>query len=74
MGMYDSVRFECTKCGGDVEAQSKAGECALTEFSPYQVPMVIAADMIGDTVSCRDCGERYTVEGHVPPFVELWIR
>lgn len=73
MGMYDSVRFKCPECGGEVEAQSKAGECVLGDFPPDHVPAVIAADVIGDSVYCGTCHTLYTVRGHMPGFVELWL-
>lgn len=55
MGMYDSINFTCPKCEGRVEVQSKAGDCALHEYAPDAVPIVIAKSIEGDVVWCESC-------------------
>ncbi len=57
MGMFDSVLFACPKpeCDERIEAQSKAGECELRNYSPGEVPMVIAGDLHGEIWHCK-CG------------------
>ena len=57
MGMFDTVEFECPRCGTAISVQSKAGECALMSIDPMVTPLSIAGDLIGETVHCasNDC-------------------
>ena len=67
MGLFDTVHAKCS-CGGDVEFQSKAGECCLRDFSNDQVPLDIAADIVGDLASCNECGKQYMITSqNMPP-------
>jgi transcription elongation factor Elf1 len=66
MGMFDTVIFTCPACGGQVEVQSKAGECVLARIDPAFVPIAIAANIDGDVESCDSCNESYTVEAVFP--------
>lgn len=63
MGMFDRVWFRCPKAGCErqIEVQSKAGECCLAVFDESEVPLVIAADIGGETVWCPGCSNTYTV-------------
>ena len=56
MGMFDSVVTQCPKCGEPIEFQSKAGECMLTRYALYSVPLDIANSIKGDKYNCA-CGE-----------------
>jgi hypothetical protein len=58
MGMFDSVWHKC-ECGGDVEWQSKAGECSLAGYEPSSVPEAVAYDLLNETAACRSCGKPY---------------
>lgn len=75
MGMYDSVWFACKKddCEGRVEVQSKIGECTLADYEEgvNTVPAGIAEDINGQTISCRECGELYSVHAHLT--TNVWI-
>lgn len=52
MGVFDSVIARCPDCGGPIEYQSKAGDCLLREYSLWDVPAEIAADIDGDIGRC----------------------
>ena len=56
MGMFDSVYVKCTGCGYNVEFQSKAGNCALQEFSLEDAPADIQRSLIGRLEKCDHCG------------------
>jgi len=73
MGMFDSVIMNC-ECGGKVEWQSKAGDCHLDVFSPNSVPVVIAADINGETAYCRNCNKAYVIGEKVENMVSLLVR
>ena len=64
MGMFDSLYVRCSRCGEDVEFQSKAGECYCNSYNVDNCPPAIAGDLIGKTRSCK-CGNFITLRGHV---------
>ena len=69
MGMFDSVYFDCAKCGHLLEEQSKAREYPSCDgFHPMSVPVCIAADLVGDTrlSACARCGARHYIEFERP--------
>jgi len=57
MGMFDRVICNCPNCGEEVEFQSKVGDCLLNRFTLDRVPMNIAMDINGSSVTCDNCGE-----------------
>lgn len=61
MGMFDSVIVECPKCQGELEYQSKAGECLLHRYPIDAVPMEIAADIDGEWDYCETCKESFQI-------------
>lgn len=65
MGMFDSVVAPCTKCGGRVEFQSKAGACFLDEYPMERVPGVIAAEIDNTTAACDDCGTLHGIRADI---------
>lgn len=65
MGMFDSVWLRCPQCGAEVEFQSKAGHCALSDYTIANAPPGVAADIIGDSAACTSCGRVVTVAGSV---------
>lgn len=77
MGMFDSVYFPCKTvgCNGEIEAQSKAGDCCLHNYTPDDVPAVIAIDIAGQARSCYKCGEVYKVSSNIPipVAVRMWL-
>jgi len=64
MGLFDSVYIECKYCGEEVEFQSKAGECDMSQFTSQNVPLAIVIDLDGSSVFCKNCNEVITVEMH----------
>jgi hypothetical protein len=73
MGMFDSVYFPCRTegCEGNIEVQSKAGECVLASYSPESVPIAIAVDIAGESAWCRTCNRYFTVAKGVPDRVAV---
>lgn len=45
MGMFDTLHFQCPKCGGTVSEQSKAGKCSLVDYGLADAPLLIIADI-----------------------------
>ena len=66
MGMFDSVICRCPKCGGELEFQSKAGECVLDRFGIGNVPANVAQDIEVDIESCKTCHARYRIYPRQP--------
>ena len=58
MGMFDYVIVECPNCSGRVEFQSKVGDCILTEYDEYTMPIEIAQDLNNEEMRCAHC-KRY---------------
>lgn len=82
MGLYDSVLFECTKCGSQMEAQSKRGDCALDQYEKTDergyvlVPVAIAETFIDeeDEIECDFCKTKHRIA--VEDFkrmVNVWV-
>jgi hypothetical protein len=70
MGMFDSVWFPCPDCDESIEAQSKAGECDLTDYSPAEVPMEIAGALHGRIEYCK-CGTAVKIVALAGPSVAM---
>ena len=45
MGMFDSVKVPCPKCGELYEAQSKGGDCLLRTYSLDEAPADVLSDV-----------------------------
>ena len=60
MGMFDTVWLKCPVCQLEIELQSKAGDCCLLDYTEDEVPAAIAADLLGEPVTCA-CGTRLVV-------------
>jgi len=67
MGMYDSVNFSCPHCGGNIEVQSKAGDCFLASYSPNKIPWDIAQDIEAEECRCSQCSMPWVVETRWTP-------
>ncbi len=67
MGMFDTVIFRCPKCGGQIEEQSKAGECLLKDYNQKEVPVIIAISIEGNMVYCNDCDKSFIISKAVVP-------
>lgn len=69
MGMFDSVMAKCIICGeGNIEFQSKAGDCSLETFDPERVPMNIAKNIEGDMSKCDECGGVFLIQRELPDY------
>lgn len=62
MGMFDSVNAKCPECGGNIEFQSKSGECILRNFPITEVPLEIAADIDGEYGHCDQCHDHFQIK------------
>ena len=74
MGMFDTVKVQCPKCGHINSVQSKAGPCDLKEYPSYRVPLEIAGDLDGEESRCDECGAEFVLRvpfETVALFVEL---
>jgi len=69
MGLFDSVYVDCPACGTKVQFQSKAGECAMLEYTLFDCPPAIAGDLLGKREVCR-CGQGVEIAG----WVDAWVR
>ncbi len=65
MGLFDEVCFTCLDCGGRATVQSKAGDCEMHQFSADEVPVEIAADVIGEYALCDECGTAFEVQSFI---------
>jgi len=63
--MFDRVMVTCPKCGEEVEFQSKAGECTLCEYTLYNMPSSIAANLEGTSEICPGCKADVSLRTHI---------
>lgn len=56
MGVYDTIYFKCPKCGEEINAQSKSGECLLKNYPNTDVPISVAYDANRHAPFKCDCG------------------
>jgi transcription elongation factor Elf1 len=62
METANSVIFSCPECNQEVEVRAKAAILnALNLYHEESVPKPIAETIIGNTVYCPKCGDRFTV-------------
>ena len=57
--MFDSIYFNCKHCGARIEAQSKSGDCSLTDYEHYSVPINVAQDANRHAPFECKCGKKY---------------
>lgn len=69
MGMFDSVRVPCPKCGTIHLAQSKGGSCILAEYNLHDAPSNTLLDVNRHPMKCEKCGFSFRVELTVIPSV-----
>lgn len=77
MGMFDSVWFNCITpgCSGRIDAQSKDGPCDLKDYDNEDVPVVVAAGLLGKRVQCGSCSKTFVIGSvAVPRSVPLSLR
>ena len=74
MGMFDSLIVNCPNCNGEVEFQSKAGNCSLDTYNIHNVPAQIAIDCKDDIETCHNCGKHIRLQVQsivvVTPYLE----
>lgn len=60
--MFDRVWIRCPACQAEIEFQSKAGACHLSDFRIDDAPLEVLADIKGnkEARSCK-CGARVRV-------------
>ncbi len=73
MGMFDTVIFTCPSCLGEIEEQSKAGDCILAEHNQDAVPVAIAAELNGTRIVCPHCGKRMRAYAPIRPTVYMHL-
>lgn len=73
--MFDRVWAKCPKCGGDVEYQTKVGDCLLRGYTIDAVPLNIARSINEDVSPCDNCGETWKiVADDLPPPTVIKMR
>jgi len=71
MGMYDSVEIKCRGCGGEVEFQSKVGDCLLHWYTLDSAPVEILLDLNGETQTCTKCDRLNELRVKAVAFAEV---
>lgn len=72
MGMYDRVLVRCPACSKEVDFQSKAGPCHLTDFRLDTAPLEVLSDIKGNReAQVCDCGARVRVVVSFRAWAEL---
>ena len=69
MGGFDFIIFKCPKCGADIEAQSKGGECCLITYHADSVPADVASDANRHPIYCDQCGSQFVADTVPPPAI-----
>lgn len=59
MGMFDTVKVRCPKCGKPTRQQTKTGACRLEEFELRVAPQDVLRGL--DTVMVCGCGTKFQV-------------
>lgn len=73
MGCYDTVRFRCLRCNQRFTEQTKAGNCTLTDFDSQDVPLAIAASLVGESVFCPHCSAEFKMASQAPTRTEVYL-
>lgn len=64
MGMFDTVRVPCPKCGLEEDCQSKSGDCILGYYGLSDAPLEVLADVNRHAPNtCQGCGTLFWVKG-----------
>jgi len=71
MSCFDSVFVTCPHCSSEEEVQSKGGKCEMRRFQSHKVPLAIAGDIHGCTLTCRSCGKEYRLSVDGPTRVRV---
>lgn len=67
MGMYDTLDWQCPKCGAHNQDQTKDGPCAMlsTTIGP-KVPWDRVELWRNTVVECYNCDQQYVVKTDAP--------
>ena len=58
MGMYDTVHFRCPYCETRMSAQSKSGDCTLSNYNIDEAPSDVMRDINRHAPHyCPSCGK-----------------
>lgn len=60
MGMFDTVRIRCPRCGHVEEVQSKEGPCTLETFELHDAPLTILGSL-RPTRTCGSCERQFRI-------------
>jgi RNase P subunit RPR2 len=72
LGLFDSVKVKCPKCGGITTFQSKAGYCHLLTYEQDHVPTNIAVALADKTEFCEKCHAPLVFKSSVPVYARVW--
>ena len=73
MGVYDTIVFKCPECDQPISAQTKSGDCTLTEYNFTSVPIPVAIDANRHApFQCYNCGKFWHF-GNIPTSTTLSI-
>lgn len=62
MGMFNTIKVPCPKCGKIEECQTKSGSCRLEEFDFDKAPVEDLADVNRHApFTCAECGTLFDV-------------
>jgi hypothetical protein len=77
MGSIDTVRFRCPACGRAVKVQTKAGDPCGRDFRSNDIPLLIAANLVGQVVHCvgseGGCDLQFVVRSLLPRRTSCWL-
>jgi len=69
MGSFDTIWYDCPRCGKCIEHQSRVGDCTLTDYSADSVPLKIADAIKGELIYCTNCNRRWEILVDAPSVV-----
>ena len=71
MGMFDTVKIDCPRCGEYFEKQSKWGPCELKEFYVDNAPLSILDHLTQMDLRCPICDTPIKI--HVQKMVTIRV-
>lgn len=70
MGCFNTVYFNCPRCGSTHEMQTKSGDCSLSDYRLSKTPAADLLGLIDESVKCS-CGLKLTIV--VRAFAEIEV-
>jgi predicted RNA-binding Zn-ribbon protein involved in translation (DUF1610 family) len=61
MNSTNAVIFNCPECAQKIEKYSQYNDRELGSYYEENVPRALAESIIGQTVYCPNCGDRFTI-------------